>query len=48
MSLADSLALASAEAVEEPLATPNPALAAMARAEGAEMVGLPDCRGRRP
>lgn len=48
VSLADCLALASAEAVEEPLATPDSALAAMARAEGVEVVALPDSQGRRP
>lgn len=48
VSLADCLALASAEAVEESLATPDPALAAMARAEGVEVVALPDSQGRRP
>ncbi len=48
VSLADCLALASAEAVEEPLATPDPALAAMARAEDVEVVALPDSQGRRP
>lgn len=48
VSLADCLALASAEAVDEPLATPDPALAAMAWAEGVVVVALPDSRGRRP
>jgi PIN domain nuclease of toxin-antitoxin system len=48
VSLADCLALASAEIVSEPLATPDPALAAMARAEGVEVVALPNSQGRRP
>ncbi len=48
VSLADCLALATAESVGEALATPDPALAAMARAEGIEVIPLPDSRGRRP
>lgn len=48
VSLADCLALATAEAVGEALATPDPALAAMARAVGVEVVALPDSQGRRP
>lgn len=48
VSLADCLALASAEIVSEPLATPDPALAAMARVEGVEVVALPNSQGRRP
>lgn len=48
VSLADCLALASAEAVGEPLATPDPALAAMAWAERVVVVALPDSGGRRP
>lgn len=48
VSLADCLALASAEAVGESLATPDPALAAMARAEGVDVVALPNSQGGRP
>ncbi len=48
VSLGDCLATATAIAVSEPLATPDPALAAMARAEGVEVVALPDSQGRRP
>lgn len=48
VSLADCLALATAESVGEALATPDPALAAMARAEGIEVIPLPDSRGHRP
>jgi PIN domain nuclease of toxin-antitoxin system len=45
VSLGDCLALATALALSEPLATPDPALAAMARA-GVEVVALPDSQGR--
>jgi PIN domain nuclease of toxin-antitoxin system len=48
VSLGDCLALATAIALSEPLATPDPALASMARAEGVEVVALPDSQGRRP
>lgn len=48
VSLADCAALATALAFGEALATADPALAAVARTEGVEVVALPDSQGRRP
>lgn len=48
LSLADCVALAVADDRGEALATADPSLAAMARAEGVEVIGLPDAQGRRP
>jgi predicted nucleic acid-binding protein len=48
VSLADCLALATALARNEPLATSNLALAQAARAEGCRVVPLPDQRGLAP
>jgi PIN domain nuclease of toxin-antitoxin system len=48
LSLADCACAATAEELQRPLATADPALARMARAEGIEVVALPDRRGHRP
>ena len=48
ISLADCVAASAALAVRQPLATADPALAAVLRAEGGEIHSLPDSRGRRP
>jgi len=48
LAMADCVALATAMALGEPLATSDPPLAAAARAEGVVIIGLPDARGRRP
>jgi len=48
LSMADCVALATAAALGEPLATSDPPLAAAARAAGVAVVGLPDADGRRP
>jgi uncharacterized protein with PIN domain len=48
ISLADCIALATARALEEPLATSDPVLIETARSEGADVVGLPDSAGRLP
>lgn len=48
VSLADCVAAATALELRSPLATSDPALAAMLRAEGGHITGLPDSSGRRP
>jgi PIN domain nuclease of toxin-antitoxin system len=48
ISLADCVAASAALAARQPLATADPALAAILRAEGGEIHSLPDSRGRRP
>jgi ribonuclease VapC len=48
VSMADCIAVATALDLELPVATADPALARMMRAEGGEVVGLPDSAGRRP
>jgi predicted nucleic acid-binding protein len=48
VSLADCVAAATALSQRRPLATSDPALAGMLRAEGGPVHGLPDSRGRRP
>lgn len=48
VSLADCVAAATALAGRRPLATSDPPLAAMVRAEGGDVHGLPDSSGRRP
>ena len=48
VSMADCLTLATARLLGERLATSDPALAEIARAEGCEVIPLPDARGRRP
>lgn len=48
VSLADCIAAATALALHRPLATSDPALAGLLRAEGGEVHGLPDSQGRRP
>jgi predicted nucleic acid-binding protein len=48
ISLGDGFAAAAAVLLEARLATADPALASVARAEGVEVVGLPDSAGRRP
>lgn len=48
VSLADCCALATSLTLGTPLATSDPSLAAVARAEGCEVVALPDSRGVRP
>ena len=48
LSMADCVALATARALEEPLATSDPALAAAAKASGVPIIKLPDARGQRP
>jgi predicted nucleic acid-binding protein len=48
VSLADCVGAATALSTELPLATSDPALAAMLRAEGGPIHGLPDSAGHRP
>ncbi len=48
LSLADCVALATALETSDRLATSDPPLAEMARAEGCDVVALPDSTGRRP
>ena len=48
LSMADCVALATAAALGEPLATSDPPLAAAAHAEGVTLIGLPDATGRHP
>lgn len=48
VSLADCIAAATALRSDLPLATSDPALAALVRAEGGTVHGLPDSRGVRP
>ncbi|MBO0705653.1 MAG: PIN domain-containing protein [Candidatus Dormibacteraeota bacterium] len=48
VSMADCVACSTALGSEQTLATADPALAAMARAEGVQVVALPDSLGRRP
>ena len=48
ISMADCFAAATALTQQRPLATPDPALAAMLRAEGGTVHALPDSTGRRP
>lgn len=48
LSMADCVALALALDRGEPLATADPALAATAVEEGAEIVGIPNSSGKRP
>jgi len=48
LSLADCMAAATALTTGRPLATADPALAAMSRAEGVSVHALPDTLGRRP
>ena len=48
VSLADCIAASAALAYREPLATADPALARILRAEGGAVHPLPDSKGRRP
>jgi len=48
LSLADCVALATALASGEPIATSDPPLAVTAREEGCDVIRLPDSQGRRP
>lgn len=48
LSLADCTALATAQALGQPLATSDPAIAATAATIGVTVVPLPDSTGRRP
>jgi predicted nucleic acid-binding protein len=48
LSMADCVALATAQLMGQSLATSDPALAAAARAEGVTIIGLPDRKGVRP
>jgi PIN domain nuclease of toxin-antitoxin system len=48
ISLADCIAAAAALATQQPLATADPALADVVRAEGGDIHPLPDSKGRRP
>ncbi len=48
LSLADCVAAAAALAAAVPLATSDPPLAALVKAEGGQVHGLPDSTGRRP
>jgi hypothetical protein len=48
VSLADCCALATSLELDIPLATADPALAQVARAQGCAVVALPDSRGVRP
>jgi PIN domain nuclease of toxin-antitoxin system len=48
VSLADCLAASAALAARQPLATADPALAAVVRAEGGDVHPLPDSKGSRP
>jgi PIN domain nuclease of toxin-antitoxin system len=47
LSMADGVALATSLSLAQPLATSDPALAAAARLEGADVIALPAGRGRR-
>ncbi len=48
VSLADCIAAATAVDLDEPLATSDPALAAVTRAEGGRIHGLADSHGNLP
>lgn len=48
VSPADCVAAATALQADRPLATADPALAVIVRAEGGDVIALPDRRGRRP
>jgi ribonuclease VapC len=48
VSMADCVAAITALRLGQPLATSDPALAAVVRSEGGDVTGLPDSRGRRP
>jgi PIN domain nuclease of toxin-antitoxin system len=48
VSLGDCMALSTAISLGRPLATADPALAALTREQGVELVPLPDSRGRMP
>ncbi|HEY0816398.1 MAG TPA: PIN domain-containing protein [Pseudonocardia sp.] len=48
VSMADCVAAVTALRLDEPLATADPALAAVVRAEAGRVVGLADSRSRRP
>lgn len=48
VSMADCVAAAIALRLGRPLATSDPALAAVVRSEGGDVTGLPDSRGHRP
>jgi predicted nucleic acid-binding protein len=48
ISLADCVAASAALATRQPLATADPALAAVLRAEGGDVHPLPDSKGNRP
>jgi PIN domain nuclease of toxin-antitoxin system len=48
VSLADCIAAAAALTARQPLATADPALASVVRAEGGDIHPLPDTEGRRP
>jgi uncharacterized protein with PIN domain len=48
LSLADCMTLSTAISLDRPLATSDPALAAVARREGVEVLALPDSRGQAP
>jgi predicted nucleic acid-binding protein len=48
ISLADCMAAAAALAARQPLATADPALAKVVRAEGGDIHPLPGSKGRRP
>jgi PIN domain nuclease of toxin-antitoxin system len=48
VSLGDCIAAAAALAAAQPLATADPALASVVRAEGGDIHPLPDSKGRRP
>jgi predicted nucleic acid-binding protein len=48
VSMADCVAAATSEALNDSLATPDPHLAEMAREIGVDVIGLPDSYGNRP
>jgi len=48
LSMADCVALATAMALDEPLATSDPPLAIAARTENVQVIALPDAEGRLP
>lgn len=48
ISLAESFALATAKFIRAPLATADPTLASLARAENVDLVSLPNSSGKRP
>jgi uncharacterized protein with PIN domain len=48
VSLADCVALATADVLDDDLATSDPGLAAVAEAIGIQVIGLPDSQGRQP